>query len=222
MNIEQYDKARFLVESESGDSPYLVDLLEYRRNGQCDCRDFRVSIQPLWEDGEIPPRKNCKHIRRCRRHLAHKIMCAAGIPTLTHRKRESIVNVTLHHWWEIEQIYKANPLRFGCGKATKIVFKRIAPKSEKRIAEDEQYFELVIQFRLDHPFCEVCALRGLVPRPMKDVHHRRGRAGNLRLAVETWTAACRECHNYIENNKTWAKAHRLIEHWGKQLGEHNK
>lgn len=217
MNIEQYDRARYQVESESGDLPYLVDLLQYRRHGQCDCRDFRVEIQPKWEAGEIPLRKNCKHIRRCRRRLARQIMCRAKIQSLTHRQQESIVNIALMVWWDWEREHREDPLRFGCGERTRFIFRRIAPKSEKRIAEDEKYFELAIQFKLDHPFCEVCALRELVARPTKDVHHRRGRAGNLRLAVKTWTAVCRDCHNHIENNKAWAKSAGLIEKWGVQI-----
>jgi hypothetical protein len=205
------------VESESGEQPYLVDLLQYRRHGQCDCRNFRVEIQPIWEAGAIPPVKSCKHIRRCRRHLAHRIMSCSGVQSLSHRQQESIVNVALVVWWEWELAHKEEPLRFGCGERMRFKFKRIAPKSEKRIQEDERYFELAIQFKLDHPFCEVCALRGLVPRPTRDIHHRRGRAGNLRLAVETWTAICRECHDHLENNKAWAKQLGLIEKWGVQI-----
>jgi hypothetical protein len=220
LNIEQYERMRFLVESESGESPYLVDLLEYTRWGECDCRNFRIEIKPIWDDGGIPRVKMCKHILRCRRRVASQIVNRCNSRRFTHRQLDRAVSKVLMGLWKMEMDAKQNPMRIACTSPITVYpgpFVSIAPKSPRRLREDEEYFSLVAQFKLDRPFCEVCAIRGKTPRPTKDPHHRRGRAGNLRMAIETWTAVCRECHNYIESNKAWAKEHGLIENWGVQV-----
>lgn len=204
------------MESESGADPYLVDLLEYDRNGWCDCRNFRIEIQPVWERGEIPHQKHCKHIARCRRYLARKI-AQERHQDFTLRRQESFVNRLLKELSDYETRHRQSPIRIACTGRALPPLKHLPAKSKKRIAEDEKYFALVTQFKIENPICAVCVLRGRIARPTKDPHHTRGRAGNLRMAVETWVAVCRDCHEHIENNKAWAKEHGLILKWGEQV-----
>lgn len=88
--------------------------------------------------------------------------------------------------------------------------------SEKRLSELGMEAEMKRNFLKLHPWCEVCLLLDRKPRKSRDHHHRRGRAGRLRLAVQFWTACCRYCHDFIGNNIKWAKDVGLIENWGKQ------
>lgn len=54
---------QFLVESFSGESPYLVDISNYNGNGQCDCTHFKTRLEPRLSRGEGPsPELQCKHI----------------------------------------------------------------------------------------------------------------------------------------------------------------
>lgn len=68
MKVIPWEFGRFWVTSETDPDrlPYLVDMLEYHRHGQCDCEDFRIRVKAKWDGGEIPDVKNCKHIRKVR------------------------------------------------------------------------------------------------------------------------------------------------------------
>lgn len=41
--------------------------------------------------------------------------------------------------------------------------------------------------------------------PTTDVHHKKGRIGDLLLDEKHWIALSREGHNYVEDNPEWAK-----------------
>lgn len=88
--------------------------------------------------------------------------------------------------------------------------------SEKRRSEQAEYNRRVRLFRIKHPFCAVCPMRGRRSLPTRDPHHPRGRAGNLRMAIHKCFPVCRDCHHYIDDHRKWAKALGLIEKWGVQ------
>jgi hypothetical protein len=54
--MQTYDIGRYLVPSDSGADPYLVDAIE----GWCDCDDYRIRVDGLGE------KQSCKHIERAR------------------------------------------------------------------------------------------------------------------------------------------------------------
>lgn len=51
--VTPYDIGRFWVESDSGEEPYLVDVLS---GGGCDCVDFRIRVSGLRK------KTTCKHL----------------------------------------------------------------------------------------------------------------------------------------------------------------
>jgi hypothetical protein len=72
--------------------------------------------------------------------------------------------------------------------------------SKKHQAELVIYRKLRAEYLKNHP---TCAFVGCI-RNSTDVHHVCKRGKNLNN-VETWRALCRECHMYVENNKSWAR-----------------
>ena len=62
--------------------------------------------------------------------------------------------------------------------------------SKKRREEFEEYKKLGTEF-LKEGICERCGSHKKL-----DIHHKAGR-GRFYLDIETWMAACRECHDYI-------------------------
>jgi hypothetical protein len=79
--------------------------------------------------------------------------------------------------------------------------------SQRRQLEAPKYRALRSEFLSEHPLCEAklsgCAYWSC------DVHHTAGR-GRFLLAVETWLAACRSCHDWIERHRRQARELGLI------------
>jgi hypothetical protein len=118
LKIHPYDRARYLVEAETaGEEPYLVDLLEYRLNGWCDCRHFAIEIQHVWESGKTPKVKACKHIRAAWSYIVDQALRLAGkgkrILVANQEQRIAIRNRILLEWERIEATAKANPAHYG-------------------------------------------------------------------------------------------------------------
>ena len=76
---------------------------------------------------------------------------------------------------------------------------RISPVSVKRKREWVEYRKLGNEF-LKNKVCERCNTKGF----NLDIHHKAGR-GKFYLAVDTWMAVCRTCHEYIHK---WPKESR--------------
>ena len=108
------ERGRYHVESESGESDYLVDLLEYRRFGYCGCRDFEIHIMSKWEAGEVPERKWCKHIRMVRNYIADLI--ASIVEGLTEEILFTQVDRVLFRWAREEAHCRLKPERYGSQK----------------------------------------------------------------------------------------------------------
>lgn len=56
-------------------------------------------------------------------------------------------------------------------------------------------------YLLEHPVCEV---RGC-GKPSEQIHHERGRIGDLLTNDKYFLAVCAECHQKIERFPKWAK-----------------
>lgn len=96
MRITEWERARYWVTG-SEPEPYLVDMLEYKRNGQCNCTHFRIRIQPRLEAGEKFSPSTCKHIDAVRRCIVRSILKAAGLKSssLSKDSKQRIVNKLL-------------------------------------------------------------------------------------------------------------------------------
>ncbi len=81
--------------------------------------------------------------------------------------------------------------------------KPIRKVSLKRIDKNKEYSEVNKQYLKDNPVCEVinCELKS------DQVHHKKGRTGDLLTDIKYFLAVCDPCHKYIELNPLWAKEH---------------
>lgn len=61
------------------------------------------------------------------------------------------------------------------------------------------YMRLREAFLRDRQCCERCG-----KQCKRDVHHTRGRAGDLLTAVQWWVALCRDCHDWVAVNPNLA------------------
>ena len=101
--------------------------------------------------------------------------------------------------------------KFKFGKKINIKLKSInsenkkrysIPKvSEKRKIENLKYVSQRIVF-LGKKENQICPITG---KPTTDIHHKKGRVGNLFLDENYWVALSREGHKFVEENPEWAK-----------------
>lgn len=92
--------------------------------------------------------------------------------------------------------------------------KPIRRRSKSRQAIIGRYMELRQEFLEQHPLCAVYP-----NRRSTDIHHIRGRAGNLMLDTRFWLAVSRQGHNRIHTEPEWARRHGFLAQqgqWGKQ------
>ena len=80
-------------------------------------------------------------------------------------------------------------------------FKPIPKISQKRKIENAKYIVLRIEF-LGKKENSICPVTG---EKTTEIHHKKGRVGNLFLDVRYWLAVSREGHKRIEENPEWAK-----------------
>lgn len=80
---------------------------------------------------------------------------------------------------------------------------RLRPRSLKKAKLDKEYSVLRIKFLTLHPHCQA-ALPGCM-RQASEIHHKKGRTGDLYLDTTTWLACCHSCHVYIELHPAEAK-----------------
>ena len=83
------------------------------------------------------------------------------------------------------------------------VRKKLALVSQKRLVQQKEYSEKRKIFLEKNLMCKArlngCALRST------DVHHMKGRAGELYLDETYWLALCRQCHSWAELNPLQAR-----------------
>lgn len=109
--------------------------------------------------------------------------------------------------------------------------KPIRQVSDRERQRREEYRKARDAYLRDCPYCEVCVeIRrltddGLLVRPVlrehaaQDIHHVRGRAGELLCDTRHWKAVCRWSHDWIHANPALARAIDLLAQpgqWNKQ------
>lgn len=79
--------------------------------------------------------------------------------------------------------------------------KRINRVSVRRAKEEREYSKKRKQF-LQRPENMICPVTG---KRTNEIHHKKGRVGDLFLDENYWLAVHSEGHEKIENNPEWAK-----------------
>ncbi len=81
--------------------------------------------------------------------------------------------------------------------------KPIPKISQKQIERLAQYRKVRDQFMKDHPTCqarlESCTIKAT------DIHHAKGKIGDLLMDKRYFKALCRSCHSYLEVHPNFAK-----------------
>jgi len=80
--------------------------------------------------------------------------------------------------------------------------KAIRNRSPKRQNQERLYYgKTRPEYLEEHPFCEAknCG------RLSTEIHHKKGRIGNLLNNIKWFMATCHDCHEKIENNPNWAR-----------------
>jgi len=77
----------------------------------------------------------------------------------------------------------------------------ISKVSKKRKIEQLQYSVLRTEF-LSKKENQICPI---TKKQTTDIHHKKGRIGDLLLDTKYWVALSREGHKYVEDNPIWAK-----------------
>lgn len=71
--------------------------------------------------------------------------------------------------------------------------------SRKRKQQNDDYLELRREFLEENPVCQVCRSDN-----SSEVHHQRGKEGRWLTETAEFLAVCRDCHEFIEQNRDWA------------------
>lgn len=77
------------------------------------------------------------------------------------------------------------------------------PRSLKRQKQGKEYSALRGEFLMLHPHCQA-ALTGCL-RHASEIHHKKGRIGELYLDTTAWLSCCHSCHVWIELHPREAK-----------------
>lgn len=89
-------------------------------------------------------------------------------------------------------------------KPKEIKVKSIKKISDKRKEEQKIYSANRKIFLQNNSICQA-GIRFICTYKSVDIHHKKGRLGNLFLDEQFWLPLCRECHLYIENNPLIAR-----------------
>lgn len=73
-------------------------------------------------------------------------------------------------------------------------------RSKKRAKQEREYEKVREQYLYHHNICEVCGWGENI-----QVHHKKGRVGELLTDTRFFLAVCHTCHTKIELFLKWAK-----------------
>jgi len=83
--------------------------------------------------------------------------------------------------------------------------KKIPSRSPKRVKQEMEYLKQRKVFLAKHSMCQA-HLPQVCTKISTDVHHMKGRIGELLLDQTHWLSVCRACHYWIEMRPEAAKA----------------
>ncbi len=102
------------------------------------------------------------------------------------------------------QKFCSSACKFKYGPPVNLKLKPMKPipkVSKKRQIQNLQYSVLRTEF-LGKKENQICPITG---KPTTDIHHKKGRVGELFLDTKYWVALSREGHRFVEENPEWAK-----------------
>ena len=102
------------------------------------------------------------------------------------------------------QKFCSGACKFKYGTKVNLKLKPMKPipkVSKKRQIKNLQYSVLRTEF-LGKKENKICPITG---KPTTDIHHKKGRVGELFLDTKYWVALSREGHRFVEENPEWAK-----------------
>ena len=88
-------------------------------------------------------------------------------------------------------------------KGTSMMYQKIRPRSVKRLKQERQYAKIRKAFLFCHVKCRVAGCDS----PAVEIHHMKGRTGDLLTDERFFLPVCRAHHNYIESHPAEAKEH---------------
>lgn len=80
----------------------------------------------------------------------------------------------------------------------------LPPVSDKRAKEQRVYSIARKLFLKHHPLCQA-KVAGICQVASAEVHHKKGRIGELYLDQQYWLAVCSTCHKHVETHPEEAK-----------------
>lgn len=83
--------------------------------------------------------------------------------------------------------------------------KKLPSRSSKRIKQDQIYSKKRKEFLAKYPMCQA-HLPQVCTQVATDIHHMKGRVGDLYLNETYWLPLCRGCHYWVEMRPEEAKA----------------
>lgn len=101
--------------------------------------------------------------------------------------------------------------------------RRLRQKSSRQRRREARYMPIRNAFIRQHPHCQVCVKMStlLDPHhysimPSVDVHHKKGKIGELFFDTRFFMAVCRGHHEAIGREPAWAKKHGfIVDRYGK-------
>lgn len=86
---------------------------------------------------------------------------------------------------------------------------RIKPVSDRQAARLKRWAKVKREYLKKVPLCECCS-----KARSTEVHHTRGKNGELRYNTTFLRAVCRPCHTWIDNNRAAARAKGMLCEYG--------
>ena len=102
-------------------------------------------------------------------------------------------------------------------KAAEKPRQRVRPRSAVMDAAMARYMPIRDKYLALHPICECSWFGAICTHPATDVHHTRGKLGELRFDPRWFLATCRACHSRIDARRDDARKNGLLA----QRGEWN-
>jgi len=88
---------------------------------------------------------------------------------------------------------------------------KIKPVSDKRAQEQKSYSVMRRLYLEANPECACGGIIEGCDGQATEVHHARGRVGELYLDIRYWKPLTSSCHKFVELNPVWAKENGLSE-----------
>lgn len=110
------------------------------------------------------------------------------------RETRLIAGRCQYHYWKHRNSVNKQPILKP--------HKPISPVSTKQKQRLAKYALVRAEYLAEHPYCEARLCRGSMAT---EIHHRRGRVGDLLTDKSNFLAVCRACHTEIEFRPEWAK-----------------